>query len=635
MKEREIIMPQIFNNAVMTDNGRALLSKEIAGECMIQITRMSIGSGAYTAAEKDPNTLQKMTALKNEMQSTGLSSLKRQDNISVIVTGIFTNDNLETAYNINEIGLYAQEKGNRSTEILYSVAVIAEEQGEIMPASEGKNPVRIIQDWVVTVANSANATIEYLPDGAFAMASQVGNVDDLNTKAKENLVDAANELLENTIANNKKIEALENPNFKEAQDDEDPEKAIEQIIPGKAVLELYKYIKSALKGILVIAKKALNIATGKNQARVFTSVADLDAWLAVPDNTKKLNVGDNFYIVATDVPDYWWDGIAKQELEVQKIDLTTYDNAIKALQKEDEKLKQSVKLEALSTNNIIDVLTTINQITSIGFWKINSIDGDYAQSIGIRPADNVGDFYAIVSNYNGDGVNHFAYGNLQLFSPRLGVNYFTIQVWDENATARCMITHDNLLNTTEQISANTESFFATGALAAKAMMADYNNKINQINSNMMNKGNFIDAWISKNIKIGGADDADYPASVNNQIPFDNYHKTGESFTLLPDGSIQCNRAGTVIAFLQIVDTPELVGMNLIYKLSSRNAPYSHEKRFGFRPTALSLRATMALNVYTVQNGTIITCEAVNYTAASNVIINGITPYNTRIMCILY
>lgn len=57
-------MPQIFNNAVMTDNGRALLSKEIAGECMIQITRMSIGSGVYTAAEKDPDTLQKMTALK-------------------------------------------------------------------------------------------------------------------------------------------------------------------------------------------------------------------------------------------------------------------------------------------------------------------------------------------------------------------------------------------------------------------------------------------------------------------------------------------------------------------------------------------------------------------------------------------
>lgn len=158
--------------------------------------------------------------------------------------------------------------------------------------------------------------------------------------------------------------------------------------------------------------------------------------------------------------------------------------------------------------------------------------------------------------------------------------------------------------------------------------------VSTINSNMMNKGIFIDAWISKNIKIGGADDADYPASVNNQLPFDNYHKTGECFTLLPDGGIQCNRAGTVITFLQIVDTPDTVGMNLIYKLSSKNAPYSHEKRFGFRPVAQMLRNMTALNVYTVQNGTIITCEAINYTSASNVIINGINPYNTRILCIL-
>lgn len=43
-----------------------------------------------------------------------------------------------------------------------------------------------------------------------------------------------------------------------------------------------------------------------------------------------------------------------------------------------------------------------------------------------------------------------------------------------------------LLNTTEQISANTNANNITGALAAKAMMADYNNKINTINSNLAN-----------------------------------------------------------------------------------------------------------------------------------------------------
>ena len=144
----------------------------------------------------------------------------------------------------------------------------------------------------------------------------------------------------------------------------------------------------------------------------------------------------------------------------------------------------NLSLKDLSDNNYIDVLTNINQITSIGFWKIGSIDSSYAQSIGIRAVDNVGDFYALVSNYNGDG-SRFNYGNLQLFSPRLGVNHFEIRVWNGAAAARHAITYDTMLNTTEQISANTESFYAAGALAVKAMMADYNNKINQINSNLI------------------------------------------------------------------------------------------------------------------------------------------------------
>ena len=150
----------------------------------------------------------------------------------------------------------------------------------------------------------------------------------------------------------------------------------------------------------------------------------------------------------------------------------------------------NLSLKDLSDNNYIDVLTNINQITSIGFWKIGSIDSSYAQSIGIRAVDNVGDFYALVSNYNGDG-SRFNYGNLQLFSPRLGVNHFEIRVWNGAAVARHAITYDTMLNTTEQISANTESFYAAGALAVKAMMADYNNKINQINSNLVYKAGDI------------------------------------------------------------------------------------------------------------------------------------------------
>ena len=98
------------------------------------------------------------------------------------------------------------------------------------------------------------------------------------------------------------------------------------------------------------------------------------------DNVKKLNVGDNFYIVATDVPDYWWDGTAKQELEVQKIDLTTYDNAITALRSKDEELKQSVaktvpKTAILHTKEQISANTSAENIA--GALALKEAMADY------------------------------------------------------------------------------------------------------------------------------------------------------------------------------------------------------------------------------------------------------------------
>ncbi len=192
-------MPQIFKNAVMTDAGRELLSRETAGECMLQITRMAIGSGIYTSGEKKKEMLQKLTMLKDEKQSVEISAIKRRDKTSIVVTATFTNDDTETAYNINEIGLFAQEKGEQGTEVLYSIAVSSEELGEVMPVGKGKDPIRIVQDWIVTVSDSANVTIQALTDGAFALAGQVGNIDDLQTEAKESIVDAVNELLHRSI----------------------------------------------------------------------------------------------------------------------------------------------------------------------------------------------------------------------------------------------------------------------------------------------------------------------------------------------------------------------------------------------------------------------------------------------------
>ena len=83
-----------------------------------------------------------------------------------------------------------------------------------------------------------------------------------------------------------------------------------------------------------IAEESLSVAKGKNQAHVFDTTEDLYAWLSSPQNAGKYQVGDNLYIVDTEVPDWWISEVLTEadeetgyyykiaQLETQKVDLT-------------------------------------------------------------------------------------------------------------------------------------------------------------------------------------------------------------------------------------------------------------------------------------------------------------------------
>lgn len=174
----------------------------------------------------------------------------------------------------------------------------------------------------------------------------------------DNINMAPKQLLQNTLVNNQSIMKLENPIFEDYENEDSempvPDEAVRQIKTNAPVRKLYQYIKASLQGILTLSQRALDIAKGKNQARVFATVGELDAWLDVPDNVKELNVGDNFYIIAVDVPDYWWDGNAKQKLETQKVDL----NAL------EQKIEKNSDLIRSLTNSKVNVTDIINSLTS-------------------------------------------------------------------------------------------------------------------------------------------------------------------------------------------------------------------------------------------------------------------------------
>lgn len=73
------------------------------------------------------------------------------------------------------------------------------------------------------------------------------------------------------------------------------------------------------------ANEAESIAKGRSKGYVFDTLADLDEALLDEEFVAGLLMGDNLYIRALNVPDYWWDGSDKQQLETQKVDLENID----------------------------------------------------------------------------------------------------------------------------------------------------------------------------------------------------------------------------------------------------------------------------------------------------------------------
>lgn len=83
-----------------------------------------------------------------------------------------------------------------------------------------------------------------------------------------------------------------------------------------------------------------SISKGKNRARVFNTTEDMNTWLSDEVNKGTAIVGDNLYIVALDVPDWWISEVLEEadadtgffykiaQLETQKVDLTTIESEL-------------------------------------------------------------------------------------------------------------------------------------------------------------------------------------------------------------------------------------------------------------------------------------------------------------------
>lgn len=171
-------MPQKFRKAVITNEGIKMIASAIEGGSEQQIfTRLVIGNGVYTEKEKSSENLQKMTALKSEKNSYTFSGKSIENEHSVKVTALITNQDpitkeilISEGYYINEMGIYA--KVGEGEEVLYSIVVIDGDVGEYMPAFENY-PTEIIQDYYITVGNGNDITV--IRTGAALLASLISD----------------------------------------------------------------------------------------------------------------------------------------------------------------------------------------------------------------------------------------------------------------------------------------------------------------------------------------------------------------------------------------------------------------------------------------------------------------------------
>ena len=146
-----------FYAAVTTNLGVSLSADLLTGE-QIEFTKLVAGGGNYTEEELVRTELQKATALRNQKQEFGFSSIEKVTDSCVLLKTLLSNEQLEAGYRMTEIGVYARKPGEEGDGILYSVAVAKE--ADYFPPYNGLAAVEIIEDYYISVSDAENVTIQ-------------------------------------------------------------------------------------------------------------------------------------------------------------------------------------------------------------------------------------------------------------------------------------------------------------------------------------------------------------------------------------------------------------------------------------------------------------------------------------------
>lgn len=154
-----------WNKMIYTEEGRKLLANAAAGTCQVEFVRAAIGDGTYTEEEKTEQKLSLRTQLKNERNSYGFSSIKAEGNTAYLKVAL-QNTDVDTAYFVNELGVFARKKGSSEEAVLVLIAVA--EIPDYFP--EKSNAITIVQNIAIEFEDVKQLSIAD-DMGAYALAN--------------------------------------------------------------------------------------------------------------------------------------------------------------------------------------------------------------------------------------------------------------------------------------------------------------------------------------------------------------------------------------------------------------------------------------------------------------------------------
>ena len=160
-----------WNKMIYTEEGRKLLANAAAGACQVEFVRAAIGDGTYSK-EKTEQKLSLRTQLKNERNSYGFSSIKAEGNTAYLKVAL-QNTDVDTAYFISEIGVFARKKGSSEEAVLVLIAVA--EIPDYFP--EKSNAITIVQNIAIEFEDVKQLSIAD-DMGAYALVNTEYNVPD-------------------------------------------------------------------------------------------------------------------------------------------------------------------------------------------------------------------------------------------------------------------------------------------------------------------------------------------------------------------------------------------------------------------------------------------------------------------------